>query len=212
AISTVKNRTAQGPDRIRSEHLKSLLPVHVNTLARLITRYLSECKVPTQWKTRKTVFLFKKGVLHDIGNYCPICLLSVVCKLFTRFILNRIDKTLDEKQSCEQAGFRKGYSTMDHIHTITRLIEVWQEYKTPLSFTFIDLQKAFDSTEIEAVMEALHSQGVPTEYTKILRKLYKNFTTRVLPFHNGINVDVKRGVRQGDTISPKLFTATLQNV
>uniref|UniRef100_A0A0K0DBI8 Reverse transcriptase domain-containing protein n=1 Tax=Angiostrongylus cantonensis TaxID=6313 RepID=A0A0K0DBI8_ANGCA len=32
------------------------------------------------------------------------------------------------------------------------------------------------------------------------------------PFYNDINVDVKRGVRQGDTISPKLFAVILHNV
>ncbi|KAE9417642.1 hypothetical protein Angca_002385, partial [Angiostrongylus cantonensis] len=149
------------PDRIRPEHLKNLPPVLVSTLARLLTRYLSECMVPTQWKTSKTVLLFKKGDLHDIGNYRPICLLPVVYKLFTRVILNRIDGTLDEGQPCDQAGFRKGFSTMDHIHTITRLIDVSQEHRRPLYLTFIDLEKAFDSIEIEAVMEALDSQGVP---------------------------------------------------
>ncbi|KAE9421035.1 hypothetical protein Angca_002157, partial [Angiostrongylus cantonensis] len=135
-------------------------------MAQLFTRYLSECKVPTQWKTSKTMLLFKKGDLHDIGNYRPIWLLSVVYKLFTRVILNRIDSTMDEGQQCEQAGFRKGFSTMDHIHTITRLIEVSREYKRPLCLTFIDLGKAFDSIEIEAVMEALSSQRVPTQYIK----------------------------------------------
>ncbi|KAE9419314.1 hypothetical protein Angca_009195, partial [Angiostrongylus cantonensis] len=111
-----------------------------------------------------------------------------------------------------QAGFRKGFSTIDHIHTIIRLIEASQEYKRPLCLTFINLQKAFDSIETEAVMEAFGSQGIPTQYIKILRELHKNFTTKISPFYNDINVDVKRGVRQGDTISPKLFTATLQNV
>ncbi|KAE9415981.1 hypothetical protein Angca_007600, partial [Angiostrongylus cantonensis] len=212
AISSVKKRTAPSPDRIRSEHLKNLPPVLVSTLARLFTRYLSECKVPTQWKTSKTVLLFKKGDLLDIGNYRPICLLSVVCKLFSRVILNRIDRTLDEGQPCEQAGFRKGFSTMDRIHTLTRFIEVSRECKRAFCLTFIDLEKAFDSIEIEAVMEAIGSQGVPTEYVKILRELYKNFTIKISPFYNGINVDVKRGVREGDTISPKLFTAALQNV
>ncbi|VDO90577.1 unnamed protein product [Heligmosomoides polygyrus] len=89
------------------------------------------------------------------GNNPPICLLSIVYKLFTRVILNRISKTLDEGQPCEKAGFRRVFSTIDHIHTITKLIEVSREYKLPLCLTYIDLKKAFDSVEIEAVMEAL---------------------------------------------------------
>uniref|UniRef100_A0A0K0DAI6 Reverse transcriptase domain-containing protein n=1 Tax=Angiostrongylus cantonensis TaxID=6313 RepID=A0A0K0DAI6_ANGCA len=101
---------------------------------------------------------------------------------------------------------------MHHIHTITRIIEVSREYERPFCLTFIDLQKAFDSIEIKAVMESLDSQGTPTQYIKIRRELYKNFTTKMSPFYNYINVDVKRGVRQCDTISPKLFTATLENV
>ncbi|KAE9417417.1 hypothetical protein Angca_008517, partial [Angiostrongylus cantonensis] len=164
------------------------------------------------WKTSKTMLLFKKGDLHDIGNYRPICLLSVVYKLFTQVILNRIDRTLDEGQSCEQAGFRKGFSTMDHIHTMRRVTEVSGEYKRTLCLTFNDFQKAFDSIEIEAVMEALDNQGVPTQYIKILRELHKNLTTKISPFYSDINVDVKTGVRQGDTTWPKLFTATFQNV
>ncbi|KAK6762585.1 hypothetical protein RB195_023346 [Necator americanus] len=211
AIMSVRNRTAPGPDRIRPEHLKSLPPVLINTLARLFTRYLSECKVPKQWKTSKTVLLYKKGDPHDIGNYRPICLLSVIYKLFTRVILNRIEKVLDEGQPCEQAGFRKGFSTIDHIHTVSKLIEVSREYKMPLCLTFIDLKKAFDSVETEAVVEALDNQGVPTQYIKVLRELYSNFTTAISPFYKNIVIDVKRGVRQGDTISPKIFTATLEN-
>ncbi|KAK6752534.1 hypothetical protein RB195_003760 [Necator americanus] len=141
---------------------------------RLFTRYLSECKVPKQWKISKTVLLYKKGDPHDIGNYRPICLLSVIYKLFTRVILNRIEKVLDEGQPCEQAGFRKGFSTIDHIHTVSKLIEVSREYKMPLCLTFIDLKKAFDSVETEAVVEALDNQGVPTQYMKVLRELYVN--------------------------------------
>ncbi|KAK6764893.1 hypothetical protein RB195_025000 [Necator americanus] len=167
--------------------------------------------VPKQWETSKTVLLYKKGDPHDIGNYRPICLLSVIYKLFTRVILNRIEKVLEEGQPCEQAGFRKGFSTIDHIHTVSKLIEVSREYKMPLCLTFIDLKKAFDSVETEAVVEALDNQGVPTQYIKVLRELYSNFTTGISPFYKNIIIDVKRRVRQGDTISPKIFTATLEN-
>ncbi|KAE9412484.1 hypothetical protein Angca_008742, partial [Angiostrongylus cantonensis] len=129
AISSVKNRKAPGPDRIRSEHLKNFPPVLVRTLARPFSPYLSECKIPTQWKTSETVLLFKKVDLDDIGNYHPICLVSFVYKLFTRVILNRTDRTLDEGQPREQAGFRKGFSTMDHIHTLTSSLKYRESTK-----------------------------------------------------------------------------------
>ncbi|KAK6745290.1 hypothetical protein RB195_011799 [Necator americanus] len=51
AIMSVRNRTAPGPNGIRTheEHMNNLPPILINTLARLFTRYLSECKVPKQW-------------------------------------------------------------------------------------------------------------------------------------------------------------------
>ncbi|VDM56706.1 unnamed protein product [Angiostrongylus costaricensis] len=84
--------------------------------------------------------------------------------------------------------------------------DVRREYKRPHCLAIIDLKKAFNSIEIEALMEAL------TQYIKILRELYKNFTTKISPFYIDINIDIKRGVRQGDTISSKLYTATLEYV
>ncbi|KAK6749247.1 hypothetical protein RB195_001696 [Necator americanus] len=35
--------------------------------------------------------------------------------------------------------------------------------------------------------------------------------TRISPFHKSIIIDVKMGVQQGATISPKIFTATFEN-
>ncbi|KAK6725448.1 hypothetical protein RB195_004028 [Necator americanus] len=107
AIMSAKNRTAPGSDRIRREQLKNLPPLLINTLAMLFTRYLLECKVPKQWKTSKTVLLYKKGDPHDIGNYRQICLLSVIYKLFTRVVLNRIEKVLDEDSHASKQGFEK---------------------------------------------------------------------------------------------------------
>ncbi|KAK6742882.1 hypothetical protein RB195_010257 [Necator americanus] len=104
-IISVRNRMAPGPERIRFEHLNNLPPVLINTLARLSTRYPSECKVPKQWKTSETVLPCKKGDPYDVGNYRPICLLSVIYKFFTIVIHNKIEKVLDERQTCEQAGF-----------------------------------------------------------------------------------------------------------
>uniref|UniRef100_A0A183G1R5 Reverse transcriptase domain-containing protein n=1 Tax=Heligmosomoides polygyrus TaxID=6339 RepID=A0A183G1R5_HELPZ len=42
--------------------------------------------------------------------------------------------------------------------------------------------------------------------------LYSGFTTKISPFYNDVVIDVKKGVRQGDTMFPKLSSATLENV
>ncbi|KAK6757209.1 hypothetical protein RB195_015188 [Necator americanus] len=46
---------------------------------------------------------------------------------------------------------------------------------------------------------------------KVLRELYSNFTTGISPFCKNNIIDVKRGVRQGGTISPKILTTTLED-
>nr|CDJ89596.1 RNA-directed DNA polymerase (reverse transcriptase) domain containing protein [Haemonchus contortus]CDJ89617.1 RNA-directed DNA polymerase (reverse transcriptase) domain containing protein [Haemonchus contortus] len=150
-----------------------------------------------------------------MGSYRPICLLSVIYKLFTRVNPNRIGRILDEGQPCQQAGFRRGFSTIDHIHTLTRLIEVSRDYKMPLCLTFIDLKKAFDTVETEAVIEALGNQcsySIYKDASCALREHELNFTTKISPFYKEVIINVKRGVRQSDTTLPKLFSAAFENV
>ena len=69
------------------------------------------------------IILHKKENMRDIKNYRPIGLLSHMYKLFTRILQKRMERVLDENQPREQAGFRKGNSTVDHLQTINQLIE-----------------------------------------------------------------------------------------
>ncbi|VDO67245.1 unnamed protein product [Heligmosomoides polygyrus] len=85
-----------------------------------------------------------------------------------------------------------------------KYIEETREYTLPVCLTFIDRKKAFDSVETAAVVEALLTQDAPTQYISVFRELYSGFTTKISPFYNDVVIDVKRGVRQGGTIYPKL--------
>lgn len=83
-----------------------------------------------------------------------------IYKIFSKIMLNRLTKLLDENQPREQAGFRKHFSTVDHIHVITQLIEKTKEYGKSLYICFIDFTKAFDSLEHSAIWKALLEQGI----------------------------------------------------
>ena len=70
--------------------------------------------------------------------YRPVSLLFHIGKFFSEIILSRMETTLDYNQSREQAGFRKGFSTTDHLQVLTQLIEKTNEYEVPMCLAFID--------------------------------------------------------------------------
>ncbi len=77
---------------------------------------------------------------------------------------------------------------------------------------FIDYEKAFDSVKISKVMQAIKRQGVDKPYIKILEDIYRDSTATIKLHQNSRKIPIKKGVRQGDTISPKLLTACLDEV
>ncbi|KAK6737622.1 hypothetical protein RB195_019996 [Necator americanus] len=187
AIKSMKPGTAPGPDFISADFLRA-----------------------DQLNTSRTVLIHKKADREDLRNYLPICLLSVLYKVFTKIILTRISRTLDEAQPQEQAGFRQEFSCLDHIQTVSRVIEVCRKYRLPLVLTFVDYEKTFDSVETNAILSALVDQGVDASYVRTLANCYDRWTTRIQLFHRPLTIPIGKGVRQGDTISPKLCTAALQ--
>ncbi|KAK6756700.1 hypothetical protein RB195_014871 [Necator americanus] len=92
---SVRNRTASCSDRIRPEHLKNLPSVLIDTLVRLFTRSPVGMQGPQTLEDQRDS-VYKKGDSQDIDNYRPICLVSVIYKLFTRVVFNRLGKVLDE--------------------------------------------------------------------------------------------------------------------
>ncbi|KAK6751348.1 hypothetical protein RB195_002997 [Necator americanus] len=60
-------------------------------------------------------------------------------------------ETLGEAQPCEQAGFRQKFSCLDHVQTVSRVIEVCREYCLLFVLAFVDYEKAFDSVESNAI-------------------------------------------------------------
>ena len=159
------------------------------------------------------VLFFKKGDNALLKNYRPISLLSHVYKLFSRVITNRLARRFDDFQPPEQAGFRKGFSTVDHIHTLRQVIQKTEEYNLPLCLAFVDYEKAFDSIETWAVLQSLQRCQIDYRYIEVLKCLYKNATMSVrLQDQTSKPILLQRGVRQGDVISPKLFTAALEDV
>ena len=213
ALKQLKNNKAPGDDGITTELLRAGGKPVLLVLQKLFNSVILEGTTPEAWHRSVVVLFFKKGENTLLKNYRPISLLSHVYKLFSRVITNRLERRFDDFQPPEQAGFRKGFSTIDHIHTLRQIIQKTEEYNRPLCLAFVDYEKAFDSIETWAVLQSLQRCHIDYRYIEVLKCLYSNATMSIrLQEESTKPIQLQKGVRQGDVISPKLFTNALEDV
>ena len=78
-------------------------------------------------------------------------LLSVSGKVFARIILDWIRHHLFQQQHPEQSGFTPKRSTIDRILVLRVLTERRREFRQGLLAAYVDLCKAFDSVNRDAL-------------------------------------------------------------
>ena len=156
----------------------------------------------------------KKGSIDDPDNYRGITLLSCIGKLFTASINARLTTYLDEASIIgeEQAGFREGYSTLDHIFVLHSLVELYFSRCKRLYCAFIDYKKAFDLVDRSSLWSKLISCDINGNMLNVTYNMYENAKSRVKQtqaLSDFFLCDVS--ARQGENLSPLLFTLMILN-
>ena len=90
----------------------------------------------------------QEGNKKDLKIFRSICLLSNIYKVLTKVLMKGLEKTLDENQPREQAGFKSRYATTDHIHVVNQLKKNCREHNILLCI-------AFDYEKTQAVLTSL---------------------------------------------------------
>ena len=113
-----------------------------------------------------------------------------------------------------QCGFRSGRGCVDQVFTVRILAEKAREFNIPLYLCFVDLQKAYDSVNRQALWAVLRRHySLPDKFVRILEELHKD--TRGAVRADGRvsgEFNISNGVRQGDVLSPTLFNLFLDAV
>ena len=86
---------------------------------------------------------------------------SVPSKVFGRVLIDRIRDGVNSKLRDEQAGFRSGRGTVEHIFILRNIIEQVVEWQATLYITFVDFEKKFDSVHRESLWKIMESYGIP---------------------------------------------------
>lgn len=216
AIKKLKNNKAPGSDNIINEFIKNSGANMINVYVKLLNLVLHTGIIPEVWTEGLIVPIYKKkGDINDANNYRGITMLSCLSKLLTSCINERLSEYVNEADILgeDQAGFRNGYSTADHIFSLKALIDLFLFQKKRLYAAFVDYQKAFDSVQRNLLWVKLLSYNINGNLLNVVRNLYKNAKSCIMI--NNVKSDYFNcsvGVRQGENLSPLLFALFINDM
>ena len=151
AIKQTSSGKSPGMDGIPAEIFKSAGPVALEAFHSLLTSIWEEEGVPKEFRNATVVYPFRnRGSTTDCGTYRGISLLSVAGKILARVLLNHLITNMTE-ENLPQCGFRPNRSTTDMIFSVRQAQSKCIEKNMDLVAVFIDLTKAFDTVNREAL-------------------------------------------------------------
>ena len=97
--------------------LQELESVLTPPLAAIFREFVSKGEVPEDWRYANVTPIYKKGPKHDPGNYRPVSLTSVCCKLLESILRDELMKhlTANKLLNPSQHGFMPGRSCTTNL-------------------------------------------------------------------------------------------------
>ena len=209
AIKELKSGKSAGPDLLINEFFVNTCETITDKLVILFNIIFSSGHFPLSWVDGVVIPIHKKGSKNTVDNYRGITLLSVLGKLFTRILNNRLNFWAESYDILieEQAGFRSNRSTVDNLFVLHSIINSALQNGKKLFCAFLDFRKAFDYLNRDCLWFKLLDYGLRGNIFNVIRSMYCEVKTRVRYGGETSNTfNSFLGVRQGESLSPLLFS------
>lgn len=141
----------------------------------------------------------------DPANWRPITIGSVLARIYGG-LLDRRFREISEIFA-GQRGFMPHNGCFANCTAFRELLNL-SKRGFPLTAALLDVSKAFDTVPHRAITRALQAQGFPPHLVELVNTMYTGVST-VLGVEGNPKVTLRRGVKQGDPLSPLLFNLVM---
>ena len=208
------NWKAAGPDGVQGFWIKRLSSLH-NQIADQLNRIVSgEVDLP-EWMTCGRTYLCvkdpKKGAM--VENFRPITCLPLMWKLLTGMIAESMYSHLEKSEilPAEQKGCKKrSRGTKDQLLIDKLVLKDCKRRHTNLTMAWVDYRKAYDMVPHSWILESLQMFGCASNVMKLISTSMEKWKTELCLSGEKLgSVSIRRGIFQGDSLSPLLFVLCL---
>ena len=207
-IECLKSGKSSGPDNLPAEFLKGTKTIIARPLQLLFEMSIKTSLIPFAWKRGLVSPIHKSGPKSLVSNFRPISLLSIIAKIFEKFIFTQTMKIIETNGGLipEQYGFRPGRSVnlqlLEVLNYINRSVNTGKAVDT----VYLDFKKAFDSVPHRRLILKLGALGIQGSALTWFQN-YLCGRAQAVRIREAISSDkeVLSGVPQGSILGPLLF-------
>jgi hypothetical protein len=204
-LTRTRHNSASGPDGIQRKHLAGH---DIRELLRILFNLILVSKIqPKAWNANRTILIPKQGKDRTrVENYRPLTIGSLICRTYWGIV----DRKLREVTtfSPRQKGFVHETGCFNNVHILNEVIRA-AKVRNGLVAIQLDIAKAFDTVPHKAIDAALKRLGLPTYVRESIMNSYNSLSTTIEYAGQKSEVPLKRGVKQGDPLSPFIFNAIM---
>lgn len=212
AVFNIGDEKSPGPDGFSASFFKANWEVVGQLVTEAILEFFRTGKILKQWNHTCIALIPKKPMAQSAADFRPIACCNVSYKIITKILADRLALVLPRIIDQAQGAFVGGRIMSENIFLAQELIRGYGDKKSSARcMVMVDLRKAYDTIDWDFLREVLLGLGFPTVFVGWILECVS--TTSFSISINGTITGLfkgKRGLRQGDPMSPLLFNVCLE--
>jgi hypothetical protein len=212
ALKSIGDLKAPGLDGYGAHFFKSTWSIIKTDFLAAVWEFFYENSMYSAVNSTLVTLIPKHSAAKTIKEYRPISCCTTIFKVISKILTMRLSKVLGSIISTSQAAFVPGQHIHDHILLAYELIRGYsRKGGTPKCMMQLDLQKAYDTVDWHALQHILREVGLPNQFIQwiMLGVTSVSYKFNIHGRHTGF-MKAKRGLRQGDPVSPLLFVIVME--
>ena len=207
-ILKLKPGSAPGPDNITARFLITNVDAMASALCKIFNKSVQSGVIPEDWKLANVTPIFKKGSKFKPGNYRPVSLTCISCKLNESCLKDvMVDHLVTNALIRDsQHGFMNKKSCTTNLLEFLEKLTSEQDAGHAVDVIYHDFAKAFDKVPHKRLIDKFRAHSIDGKVHRWVENWLAGRKQRtVLNGKASDWEDVGSGVPQGSVIGPLAF-------